>query len=237
VELYNVATGNLMGSFTGNFKDIYSSLALIDEKATDLFRKMLVEPKAPEPSPEVAPPTAPQPVPVADSAAIANIQTLIKKGVEKNKVKIQKESINLSNSDKMALYEENKKESTLGYIALNVLPGFGLGSYIYGDIRSGITLSVLEVVGWCILLDNGVAIARLTPYDKVDEFQVKLISYTVIISSRLVGLFTPSGYKNIYNKTLREALNFHDKVSYSIDPLIIPRDGAPAVGLAFNVRY
>ncbi|MDR2582981.1 MAG: hypothetical protein LBC75_05820, partial [Fibromonadaceae bacterium] len=30
VELYNVATGNLMGSFTGNFKDIYSSLALID---------------------------------------------------------------------------------------------------------------------------------------------------------------------------------------------------------------
>jgi TolB-like protein len=45
VELYNVATGNLMGSFTGNFKDIYSSLALIDEKATDLFKRMLVESK------------------------------------------------------------------------------------------------------------------------------------------------------------------------------------------------
>jgi len=45
VELYNVKTGNLMGSFTGNFKDIYSALALIDEKSQDLFKKMLVEPK------------------------------------------------------------------------------------------------------------------------------------------------------------------------------------------------
>jgi len=45
VELYNVKTGNLMGSFTGNFKDIYSALALIDEKAADLFKRMLAEPK------------------------------------------------------------------------------------------------------------------------------------------------------------------------------------------------
>jgi len=36
-----------------------------------------------------------------------------------------------------------------------------------------------------------------------------------------------------YNKELRETLN----ISYSIDPLIVPRDGIPAVGLAFNVRY
>jgi len=26
-------------------------------------------------------------------------------------------------------------------------------------------------------------------------------------------------------------------VSYSIDPLIVPKDGLPAVGLAFNLRY
>jgi len=46
VELYNVATGNLMGSFTGYFKDMYSLLALIDDKAPDLFKKMLAEPRA-----------------------------------------------------------------------------------------------------------------------------------------------------------------------------------------------
>jgi TolB-like protein len=46
VELYNVTSGNLMSSFTGYFKDMYSLLALIDEKAPDLFKKMLVESKA-----------------------------------------------------------------------------------------------------------------------------------------------------------------------------------------------
>jgi len=45
VELYNVATGNLMGSFTGSSKDIANLLVLIDEKASDLFKKMLAEPK------------------------------------------------------------------------------------------------------------------------------------------------------------------------------------------------
>jgi len=33
------------------------------------------------------------------------------------------------------------------------------------------------------------------------------------------------------------ALNIDENISFSIDPLIVPRDGTPAVGLAFNVRY
>ncbi|MDR2594303.1 MAG: hypothetical protein LBC87_05995 [Fibromonadaceae bacterium] len=45
VELYSVKSGNLMGSFAGSSKDIAGLLALIDEKATDLFKKMIVEAK------------------------------------------------------------------------------------------------------------------------------------------------------------------------------------------------
>jgi len=256
VELYNVKTGNLIGSFTGNFKDIYSSLTLIDEKATDLFRKILAEPKAQKP--EVAPPTAPQPV--ADSAAIARIQTLIEKGIEKNKVKIQKESIYLSNSDKMALYKGNRKESALGYAALNFLPGFGLGSYMQGDIIWGAVQSVSDVVGWSLIYSYGVtwSVDRIGSYScpsdrfptcedmdkqikKENKDKIKVIitniSLSLIFLSRGLGIMCPFYYNKTYNKTLREALDFHDKVSYSIEPLIVPRDGTPAVGLAFNVRY
>jgi TolB-like protein len=39
-ELYSVKSGNLLGSFTGNSKDIFDLLALIDEKAPILFKKM-----------------------------------------------------------------------------------------------------------------------------------------------------------------------------------------------------
>jgi len=41
VELYSVITGNLMGSFTGSSKNISGLLAIINEKAADLFKRML----------------------------------------------------------------------------------------------------------------------------------------------------------------------------------------------------
>ncbi|MDR2584036.1 MAG: PEGA domain-containing protein [Fibromonadaceae bacterium] len=40
MELYHSARGNLIGSFTGNAKDVFGLLAVIDEKAATVFRKM-----------------------------------------------------------------------------------------------------------------------------------------------------------------------------------------------------
>ncbi|MCL1957513.1 MAG: hypothetical protein FWF63_09340 [Fibromonadales bacterium] len=40
MELYHSARGNLLGSFTGNAKDVFGLLAIIDEKALTVFRKM-----------------------------------------------------------------------------------------------------------------------------------------------------------------------------------------------------
>ncbi|MDR2582159.1 MAG: hypothetical protein LBC75_01595, partial [Fibromonadaceae bacterium] len=39
-ELYDVKNGNLIGSFAGYSKDIYGLLALIEEKAPNLFKQM-----------------------------------------------------------------------------------------------------------------------------------------------------------------------------------------------------
>jgi len=39
-ELYSTKSGNLIGSFTGFSKDVYGLLSIIDEKASDLFKKM-----------------------------------------------------------------------------------------------------------------------------------------------------------------------------------------------------
>jgi len=59
VELYDTKKGNLIGSFTGNSKDIFNLLALIDEKAPDLFKKMLTN----DPPPPAKAAAAPAPVP------------------------------------------------------------------------------------------------------------------------------------------------------------------------------
>jgi len=51
-----------VGSFTGNSKDIYGLLTLIDEKAPDLFKKLLSSPSSPStPPPAVAFSKTPQP--------------------------------------------------------------------------------------------------------------------------------------------------------------------------------
>jgi len=42
-DLYNVASGNLIGSFAGYSKDIFGLLAIIEEKAPALFKEMVSE--------------------------------------------------------------------------------------------------------------------------------------------------------------------------------------------------
>jgi len=251
VELYNVKSGNLMGSFTGSSKDISGLLDLINEKATDLFKGMIVE---------AVVPTVPQPAPLVQTATPADIQALIKNGLEKNKEKIIRESFYLSSGEKMFLYEENKKTAGAGLMLLNIIPGFGLGSYIQGDKTWGIVQSGLGVVGWGLVIINMNKLIKIgdekdsyidcyhtnpTCKEKVDKLDdeskkrfVPAIAGLVIIGiGWFYGIASPASYETKYNKTLKAALNIEENISLSIDPLIVPRDGTPAVGLALNVRY
>ncbi|MDR2553947.1 MAG: P13 family porin [Fibromonadaceae bacterium] len=181
------------------------------------------------------------------------IQALIDKGLIENKEEIQKEASSLSDVEKMTLYDENKM-NVLGWAALNIFPGFGLGSYVQGDKSSWIKLSIADGVGWAIIIygriiSPGDCISSLDPDSKKncdskkwkDANNMESYSYiagvVVLAASRVMGCIFPFGYQKEYNKTLNEALNSNTNVSYSIDPLIIPRDGAPAVGLTFSLKY
>jgi len=268
VELYSVKSGNLMGSFAGSSKSIFQLLALIEEKASDLFKKMLLEAKPPkplEPSPVVVPaiPTVPQPATPAD---IARIQALIKsdlKGLRKNKEQIQKESAGLSSKDISALYDENKKKYATQLGWLNTFPGFGLGSYLQGDKTWGMIQSGLGVVGWGLIIGGLIRNSKLEDSKayssdvycdsfcedrraKAGDEQNEVVKYIItpgfgiILVNTIIGpLLTPS-YEKKYNKELKEALNDYS-ITVSFVPLIVPsnhsKNGPPAVGLAFNVRY
>jgi hypothetical protein len=159
------------------------------------------------------------------------VQMLIEEGVKKNKEEIQKESFSLSPADKRALYNKNKKGvgAAVGSLALNVFPGFGLGNYIQGNTTFGIVQSILDGIGYLLY---GIA---LDSYGSSAEMFITIGSL-FIIPSRMAGLIAPFVYQSKYNEALEDALNFPN-FSYSIDPLIVPKNGAPAVGLAFNLRY
>jgi hypothetical protein len=146
------------------------------------------------------------------------IQILIDDGIEKNKKEIMMESVYLSPTDIEILYEKNKK-TAMGW-ALNGL-GFGIGSYTQGNIVVGIAQTILDGFG-SIFVSKG----------NIDDVH---IGAAAMLTSRILGMTYQFIHQNTYNKILKTVL--YHSLSYSIDPLIVPKDGAPAVGLAFNLRY
>ncbi len=178
------------------------------------------------------------------------VQRLIKAGVKKNKEEIQKESFYLSLSDKESLYNKNRKRGAGGWAALDFFVGFGSGSYIQGDVAFGATQSAMDLLGWGLIFTG---IATLGGKYAEDEYACQYYgeecnddeapSETMIGSgiailavSRICSWIFPFTYQKKYNRALDAALN-GNKVSYSIDPLLIPKEGMPATGLAFNLRF
>jgi hypothetical protein len=164
----------------------------------------------------------------------AKVSILIRDGIIKNKEAIRKESASLSYLDREALYKKNRYKAAFGWASLNFFPGFGLGSYIQGDKSSGIIQSVLDG-GGLLFMFSGVLLAV-----EVDEFiggAIAIPGYIAIVAGRITGVIFPFSFQKKGNQNLREALNY-DNIAYSIDPLFVPRkDGIPAVGFGFNVRY
>jgi len=154
---------------------------------------------------------------------------LIKRGLKKNKDEIQKESSQLSLTDREALFGKNKKKGAAGFVLLDLVPGFGLGSYIQGDVGFGVTQTILDGVGW------GLIFLSTSNEDEIQIFPV--LGVLTIITSRVMSWIFPFTFQASYNKKLKSALNLDKNISYSIDPLIVPTSGTPAVGLAFNLRY
>lgn len=146
------------------------------------------------------------------------IQRLIDDGLEKNKEQIEMESVYLSLDEREALYEKNKK-GAIGSAILNGSIGLGIGSYIQGNIGFGIAQTLIDGLGFILI--------------SADIPEGGTVTMAI---NRIAGFITSFVYQSSYNKTLDSALG-SDAFSYSIDPLIVPKDGAPAVGLAFNIRY
>jgi len=264
VEVYDVATGGLVGIYDGNgeyFDDYFNLLDAVEKHVPDIFKKIpgaapaqakagttgsslskysslaqAAEPARPAPPPPPPPPPQYVPqqyIPPEKPVVIINsteqkekIQALIKKSLKKNKDEIQRESIHLSLADREALYGRNKKKGAFGWAMLDLSVGFGLGSYIQGDIGFGVTQTILDGIGYSMLF-IGMSDEEVKPL---------ILGAAVLIPSRVMSLIFPFTFQASYNKKLRGALNI-DKLSYSIDPLIIPTNGTPAIGMAFNLRY
>jgi hypothetical protein len=178
--------------------------------------------------PQYQQPVQQQPPQAANPEQRAKVTALIKKGVIKNKEEIQQESAILSYEDKRLLFRQNRKKHAWAWAGIDFGIGLGIGSLIQGDVAGGATQFIMDATGYAMLI-TGLAL-----YEEKEEVYVPGI--ILLGASRIMGLVIPFVHQSNYNNNLKRALKY-DNYAYSIDPLIIPRDGTPAVGLAFNLRY
>ena len=211
VEVYEVSSSRLVGMYDGGgdyFDDYFVLLKAIDENVSEIFKKI--------PGPQYVSPISPVVPMVSNVEQKEIIERLIKRDLKENKEKIQRESSNLSPNERDILYDDNRKKYAAAWGWLNF---YGIGSFLQGDIKGGIIVAGPEIVGVLFL-----------------RREKSTAAMVLVCGGYLYGIIAPLLYQSSYNKTLREALNV-ENISFSIDPIIVPKNGPPAVGLAFNLRY
>ncbi|MBR1722372.1 MAG: SHOCT domain-containing protein [Treponema sp.] len=137
------------------------------------------------------------------------VDSLLDDDWEKNKEQVRKLSQQLSYSEKMKLYEEYERGAG-GYFALNLLIGFGIGSFAQGNASMGLFQLGLEATGIGLML-------------KAEDSNSLILGSAIYLGAYIVGLINPWVYSHRHNETLREELNLNQS-NFSIAPIINPMD-------------
>lgn len=180
------------------------------------------------------------------------IEFFINQDLKKNKNTISELSLQLPAVDKMNLYNSYKKEALSPFL-WNTLVGFGVGSYLDGDLLGGIVGSCLDtivIIGWITSIEdykgslrcyqknieymakgnsqpcskyNGKYITRLPDYWEDYAYIPILLS----VATRVYEGTRAFRFVKKYNKQLTEALNLNS-LTTSLLPVINP-DGSFAM--------
>ena len=158
---------------------------------------------------------------VSNEDLVATIENLIEDDLEDNKEKIASLATRLSSEQKQELYDKYQK-SAGGYFALNLLLGFGIGSFAQGDKRSAWTQLGFELGGiTCIALGSSSGSAYATA-----------IGAGFCIGAGIVGLVAPWTYAANRNEALAESLGVE---SISWMPMVDPTN--ESVGLVARINF
>jgi hypothetical protein len=139
------------------------------------------------------------------------IRLLIQKGLDENYEAIEEKSLLLTPVEKLSLYDACKKSAGIP-LALNIITGLGIGSFIQGDTIGGaIQLSAMAAGAASLFL-------AFVPGPHVEIALITSITSSAL--SGLCGCVAPFVFKHAYNRRLKTALRYDNSVTYQIMPSI-----------------
>src|SRR5574344_1444647 len=162
-------------------------------------------------------------------SAITFTGDLIEAGLFANKDRIEQEALNLTNEDKLLLYDQYNISPVAPYI-LNTFLGFGIGSFMEKDYAAGFTLLATDLT-FCTVALCTTIVAVLT-YNNKDSYTseeytrksdiCRGIIYSMACANvvcSIIGGIRSIYYAKKYNAALRNALFITD-AQISVVPVI-----------------
>jgi hypothetical protein len=158
-----------------------------------------------------------------DENDFMEIHGLIKDGLSKNYELISEKSKLLNPSEKIFLFDIHEKDIGIP-LAANILAGFGLGSYIQGDIVNGAIQLSGHILGLAAIVASVYGTVYAYPVNIYSSYYLSSAGAMIFCASRLYGCVSPFIYMNTYNKKLKAALQYYS-VSYNVFPSIDEEGG------------
>jgi hypothetical protein len=132
------------------------------------------------------------------------------------------------------LFESNKQSSTLPFI-LNLLIGFGIGSYVQGDSTGGTIALAGDIVSLALLYGGyGQALSaayNYSSYTGTEGTGLMVVGVIGMIATRVFELIRPFSFASDYNKKLSNAL-----LDVAVIP-IIDQNNDTKIRLAANINF
>jgi membrane protein P13 len=156
------------------------------------------------------------------------VQILINDDLDDHYSTIKKRSAVLSFAEKSFIYDDNSK-GPWGPFALNLLVGFGIGSWVQGDGTGG-AIGTIGGVGGLLLMS-----ADRSSFGPSSTAQIGAI---IFLSSFIIDLILPFTHSSSYNKKLKRAIGFGALSNLRVTPTVnLAANNTVAPGIAFSLSF
>ena len=178
------------------------------------------------------------PVLAASDSPVSSISLMIKSDFSGNYTKIRTESKRLTDFEKLSLLSMHEKSPTLPFV-VNLVVGAGIGSFIQGDIRGGLTALITEAVGLGIYM-TGVAGALLEPIATNENFKgtgatLMTIGIATMLGGKIYESIRPFTYSKKYNDRLHSALLA--KADIYVTPVVTAVNNKVTLGMVGRISF
>lgn len=126
------------------------------------------------------------------------------------------------------IFEANKKHLDLP-LSLNILLGFGIGSYADGDPSGGLICTIGDVIGigltiaaYFISGKNFISIFNFENADSVISLVMTLAGGIALIASRVMGIIRPIALARAHSKELKKAIYYENAIKGLKSFVVLP---------------